>query len=269
MPRYSVDYTIDGYKCNYLAQGELAPPDVRCLLDGDDDLMRGRPWYEEGYTVADAPLPQAELREMALRLIGRLVRQAGAGELARLEDYHRQVSDAQHALVAQALGRIPDEAPDYFPLACIERRVSEVLQVPVRCFHKEVWRYGCSIRIVRPHSRDYNPLHRDAWIDRLRHGVNVYIPVAGSNALSSLSLLPRSHRWRECDTVRTGEGSIANGMAYTVPSIIRSTEPLAMVRPPVGEDEFLLFSPYMIHGGAVNFNDDITRISMEMRFWRA
>ncbi len=30
----------------------------------------------------------------------------------------------------------------------------------------------------------------------------------------------------------------------------------------------LLFSPYLIHGGAANREPDRTRVSLEMRFWR-
>jgi len=39
-------------------------------------------------------------------------------------------------------------------------------------------------------------------------------------------------------------------------------------RPNPGENEMLLFSPYLVHGGGYNFNTDMTRISLEMRFWR-
>ena len=41
-----------------------------------------------------------------------------------------------------------------------------------------------------------------------------------------------------------------------------------MVRPPVEENQVLVFSPYLVHGGAVNLNADVTRISLEVRFWR-
>jgi ectoine hydroxylase-related dioxygenase (phytanoyl-CoA dioxygenase family) len=41
-----------------------------------------------------------------------------------------------------------------------------------------------------------------------------------------------------------------------------------MIRPNPKPGEMLLFSPYLIHGGGVNFNKDITRVSLEMRFFR-
>jgi ectoine hydroxylase-related dioxygenase (phytanoyl-CoA dioxygenase family) len=39
-------------------------------------------------------------------------------------------------------------------------------------------------------------------------------------------------------------------------------------RPDPQAGEVLVFSPYLIHGGAMNFNSDVTRLSLEMRFWR-
>jgi ectoine hydroxylase-related dioxygenase (phytanoyl-CoA dioxygenase family) len=41
-----------------------------------------------------------------------------------------------------------------------------------------------------------------------------------------------------------------------------------MIRPNPSENEVLVFSPYLVHGGGYNTNIDITRISLEMRFWK-
>jgi ectoine hydroxylase-related dioxygenase (phytanoyl-CoA dioxygenase family) len=40
-----------------------------------------------------------------------------------------------------------------------------------------------------------------------------------------------------------------------------------LIRPNPKENEVMLFSPYLVHGGGYNFNADVTRISLEMRFW--
>jgi ectoine hydroxylase-related dioxygenase (phytanoyl-CoA dioxygenase family) len=40
------------------------------------------------------------------------------------------------------------------------------------------------------------------------------------------------------------------------------------IRPDPKIGEVLVFSPYLIHGGSVNLNDDTTRISIEVRLWR-
>jgi len=33
-------------------------------------------------------------------------------------------------------------------------------------------------------------------------------------------------------------------------------------------NQVLVFSPYLIHGGAVNLNSNETRISIEIRLWK-
>ena len=52
-----------------------------------------------------------------------------------------------------------------------------------------------------------------------------------------------------------------------MPTLVAAARPLHLLRPNLGTDEVLLFSPYLLHSGAVNLNNDQTRISLEMRFW--
>ncbi|MBC6611063.1 hypothetical protein H8B15_09020 [Hymenobacter sp. BT507] len=88
-----------------------------------------------------------------------------------------------------------------------------------------------------------------------------YFLVGSSTTDSSLTLAPESR------TERTSGGAIYNGTTYSVPALNGANEPLELVRPNPGPDEVLLFSPYLLHGGALNLNADATRISLEMRFW--
>jgi len=57
-----------------------------------------------------------------------------------------------------------------------------------------------------------------------------------------------------------------NGASYTIPAVVGAKRPLDVVRPNPTSDQVLVFSPYLIHGGAVNFDEAQTRISVEMRF---
>jgi ectoine hydroxylase-related dioxygenase (phytanoyl-CoA dioxygenase family) len=41
-----------------------------------------------------------------------------------------------------------------------------------------------------------------------------------------------------------------------------------MIRPNPMENQLMIFSPYLIHGCAINNNEDITRMSLEVRFIR-
>ena len=53
-----------------------------------------------------------------------------------------------------------------------------------------------------------------------------------------------------------------------MPSVVGAAHPLALERPDPAANEVLVFSPYLIHGGAYNQQPDRTRVSLEMRFWR-
>ena len=77
-----------------------------------------------------------------------------------------------------------------------------------------------------------------------------------------------SHLWNEKDIVVTRGGAYfpESGKKYSVDAILQSRQPLNMSRPDPATDEFILFSPYLIHGCSSNENADITRMSVEIRF---
>jgi len=99
--------------------------------------------------------------------------------------------------------------------------------------------------------------------------VNLYVPMAGSNERSSLTLVPGSHHWSESETARTVGGARINSVKFTVPSLVAASRPVRVLRPNPGNNEVLVFSPYTLHGGATNLNRDTTRVSLEIRLWRA
>lgn len=247
----------------------------RVLLDEDDNLIASTPWAAEGFTVQPFldPVDWGRLRDGLSELVRGLVRGAGkvqAGSFG-LEDYHRQVAadPALHAAVARQAGRgFPvDRLP--IDVARVIERIAEITGVsglhPVEPGSTE----GVfNLRLVRPQSGDNNPLHRDVWLDRLRNAVNLYVPLAGSDASSSLALVPGSHLWSEAEIARTESGALIDGVRYTVPSVVGARQELRAIRPDPRPNEVLVFSPYLIHGGATNPHPDRTRVSLEMRFWR-
>lgn len=271
MTQYRVEYTIDGTPCHYVVDGTRAEPSNQQLSLQDNDLTSDCTWHNDGFiTVAGLPNKTVDqLRSAVSLLIANAIQTVCDREPdVRLNHYHHLVNDNEHLLVAKELKKVPFIANDFFPLGLIDNYISAILNAPESCYNPDLQRHGCSIRIIRPQSHDYNPLHRDGWLDRLRNAVNVYIPIAGSNKLSSLPLIPGSHCWNESETTRTTNGCIVNQIPFTVASVISSTRPLEMNRPCIKDNETLIFSPYLIHGGAFNFNNDMTRISLEMRFWR-
>ncbi|MCA9603391.1 MAG: phytanoyl-CoA dioxygenase family protein [Polyangiales bacterium] len=265
-----MQFTIDGVVMNYDVVGPTEHGDDYVLLDRDENLISGLPWEQTGYTVAPflSPAENASVREAFRAIVRDMVHEAGGStdDAFTLEQYHTYVSDDVHAgVVRQIQGRIPlDRFP--VPLTRMEERISEIVERRVEMSRTATAGPAYWIRIVRPSRDDNNPLHRDVWLDRLRHNVNIYFPLAGSDANSSLCMVPGSHRWRESEITRTSAGATINGVSFSVPAVVGAAREIAATRPNPGPDEVLVFSPYLIHGGATNRNQDRTRVSLEVRF---
>jgi hypothetical protein len=259
----------------YDVQGEAGLTDGRVLLASDDDLTAGTTWAAEGYTVAEF-LPAAEqaaLREGLAQLVRRALADAGRLVPANFDvaHYHHVVGDDRDLHLAVVNRTKEYQQADFLPLpaALLERRVGELCGRSVQALNPWDNERFFHLRIIRPGKADNNPLHRDVWIPDYHNCLNIYVPVAGSTAQSSLTLVPGSHHWPENRTLRTATGAVSNGVRFTVPGVLGSAEPLDIIRPNPAPGEVLLFSPYLLHGGAVNLNEDETRISLEMRFWPA
>lgn len=270
-------YWIDGEGVRLSVQGRPCAVAPHRLIDAGDDLSAGCSWAELGFTVADFLPPDrfAALREGVLASVRDAVEQVLDRPCPgfRLDRYHHYCSDEDsHRQVIERLLRRAELTS--LPIAHeeIDARVSELCGKRVSCrVAGQIASGYFFVRLVRPASlavQDNNPPHRDAWLERLRDCLNIYVPLAGSNARSSMPVLPGSHLWCESRVARTEAGSEVNGRKFNVPSVLDGAEVVHMRRPPVGENQVLLFSPYLIHGGAVNLNDDLTRVSLEMRFWR-
>lgn len=266
---------LDGQPVAYRVEGApVAETSEQVLLAHDTDLSARAPWAGAGFAVVPGlPGPaQRQLQAGLAELLREALRTAGCPVAPDFDiaQYHQVVGDdpARHlAVIAQTkaygLARLP-VAP-----ALLEQLVSAACGQAVRAHNPNVDEAVFHLRIVRPHRSDQNPLHRDAWLPRYRNALNIYLPVAGSTAQSSLVLVPGSHYWPESAVERTAGGAIYHGVAYTVPGVLRPVRPLHPVRPNPGPDEVLVFSPYLLHGAAANLNADATRVSLEMRFWPA
>jgi hypothetical protein len=265
---------IEGKTLKYNVSGEIINGGDTVLLEQDDDLLHGQPWRDKGYTIlpflADGLFPK--IKEGMTDLIYEAVSEVVAVDRNKfsLESYHRVVNKSElHAQVVARtrLGWLSEHFP--VPLRLVEERIGEILGIPVTAYNTSIEKKLFFLRIIRPSgANDFNPPHRDVWLDRLRNCVNIYVPMSGSNKNSSLPLVEGSHLWKESEIWRTKEGGTINGLAYSVPSVVKASRPLNMIRPLPRDNEMILFSPYLIHGGGVNLNPDMTRTSIEIRFWR-
>jgi Phytanoyl-CoA dioxygenase (PhyH) len=265
---------INEHTVEYRIEGETGAPEPRVMLAQAIDLTAGTPWAAPGYTVAPflAHDEQLALRRGLENLVREFLAAAGRPVPADFDvsQYHQLVGDDRnlHLAVVDQIKEIRQERLP-LPAAVLEARVAELCGRPVQALNPWDGERFFHLRIVRPHRADNNPLHRDVWLPDYRDCVNIYVPVAGSTPDSSLTLVPGSHWWPENRTERTQDGAVYNGVRFTVPAVKGAAEPLNIIRPNPGPEEVLLFSPYLLHGGAVNLNPDATRISLEMRFWPA
>ncbi len=264
---------LDDGAVEYDVEGDVAYGPDEVLLARDDDLLAGTPFATSGFTVApflSEPLHDA-LVDGVRRLLHAAVARVSSADVPdfSLAGYHAAVDDALHARLVRETANLtwPNDALP-IPVAAVERRISEIVGVATVAVNPHISEQRFQLRVVRPGKTDNNPPHRDVWLDRLRHAVNVYVPLAGSGDRSSLPLVPGSHRWPESDIERTVAGAVVSGVQYTVPAVTGARRPLRLVRPRVGRNQVMVFTPYAIHGGGANFAADATRVSLELRFWR-
>ena len=232
------------------------------LLENDINLLQNTDFDNVGYSIFDIDnynhLLQTFLKTEIFKNTNKEV---------DLEKYHEVISDDEHTNILNSMPYKKHVNANIHLFAnYLECIVSNKLNKKVKIFNDDLW-----FRICRPtviYKNDFNPCHRDIYLDFYRNIVNIYLPVVGSNELSSLNIHPGSHKWNENKTYITNGGAYfkASNKKYSVDAIIASKQPLNMIRPNPNENQMMLFSPYLIHGCANNDNLDITRISLEVRF---
>ena len=253
-------------------QGERTFGPDALPLTGHHDLTARTHWKDTGYHVA--PFLAEDVYESfdsgVQNLFHAFFRQAGldVNHPAELANYHHYThsDDTLHlAVVDQAKWQPTQDFP--IAVAHVEERVSQLCGAPVRAVNPHNGEQAFHFRIVRPQQHDNNPFHRDVWLPEYHDAINIYVPLGGSNEHSSLTLVPGSHHWSEASVERTRRGAVVDGVRYNVPAVTDTQQEIRPIRPNPGRNEVLIFSPYLLHGGAVNLNEDLTRISLEMRFW--
>lgn len=233
-------------------------------LDSDINLLQKTEFNDTGFKVLNMDKYNDLLHVFIKNEISFIT-----GKNINLEQYHNVISNEEHAIILNKMPFKKDMYPDIKLFSeYLEKFVSEILKEPVKIFNDDLW-----IRICRPSSfcdNDYNPCHRDVYLDFYRNIVNIYIPIVGSNENSSLTLQSGSHNWNENETMVTTGGAFFKytNKKYSVDAIAASKQPLNMIRPNPTENQLMVFSPYLIHGCANNDNVNTTRISLEVRFIR-
>ena len=255
----------------YEVKGKPFVDDHTRLIDQDEDLTKHSNWHKKGFTIRKL-FDESTFNGFRQHITKILLRKFKNSEIIldanSICQYHTKIKNYdQHLAVVENTKLIGSaELSPYFEK--LEHLVSEICGIPVQSIKPLNNERVFHFRVVRPNQKDFNPLHKDGWMDELKGCINLYIPICGSNEKSSLILAEGSHLLTEDNFTRTKDGALMNDVQFNVPGLISSKKNLNFVKPNPGLNEILVFSPYLIHGGAMNLNTDETRISLEMRFWR-
>jgi hypothetical protein len=267
-----MEYHLNNKKVNYNPEGSKISGSDKVLLHQAIDLTNGKPWGKNGYLVNPllSDLAFEEFEKETKRLLLSLWKKSGLSILNdfKLDQYHTLAFNQN--LHLSAIEQTKSISITDFPVSIseIENRISEICETTLIAKNPFDKQSIFHFRIVRPNSNDNNPLHRDVWLEDYANCINLYIPIAGSNEFSSLCIIPGSHHWPESKVERTQEGALVDGTKFNVPAVTSIDGEYEIVRPNPKRNEVLVFSPYLIHGGAINLNQNQTRISIELRLWK-
>lgn len=267
-----MEYHLNQKKIIYYTEGPKTSGGEKILLHEAIDLTSGKPWGKNGYTVNQLFDKAAfeNFEEKTKQLLLSLWDKSGLSvpHDFHLDQYHTLAINQNLHLSAVEKTKLLSVSDFPVPILQIERRISEICETSLVAKNPFDNQSIFHFRVVRPNSNDNNPLHRDVWLEDYANCINVYIPVAGSNEHSSLTIIPGSHHWPENKIERTMEGAVIEGTKFNVPAVTKINGECEIVRPNPRRNEVLVFSPYLIHGGAVNLNPNQTRISIELRLWK-
>lgn len=270
-PRY-MKYRLGQKEIYYAADGSTTSGSDCVLLDKAVDLTSGKSWSSDGFTI-ETLFDENTFREFHQRTTEQLIslwKESGlpVANDFDLRKYHLLANEKKTHLAAVEKTKLLTVRDFPVPIQQVEERISEICQAPVIAKNPFDNQSVFHFRVVRPNSADNNPLHRDVWLEDYANCINLYIPIAGSDSNSSLVIIPKSHRWPENKIERTERGAVIGGVKFNVPAVTCIRGSYEIVRPDPKENEVLVFSPYLIHGGSVNLNSDQTRISIELRLWK-
>ena len=265
-------YTVNDITLSYDAVGSKSFGDNKVLLHDAVDLTKNASWHDRGFVIER--LFDETTNKDFFRATEHLLKSLWRRSILQFDDhlplheYHKVAKTKEQHLAAVEYTKLLDVSD--FPLGIqrIEQRIGEVCKAKLVARNPFDNQTIFHFRVIRPKSGDNNPLHRDVWLEDYADCINLYIPVCGSNERSSLIIVPGSHLWPESRVERTVAGAHINGVRFNVPAVTDITGDFNCVRPDPAPGEVLIFSPYLIHGGAVNLNDEQTRISIELRLWK-
>lgn len=262
--KYSLNNFLVDYKLN-----QESISDEKVPFPHVDLIHPNMSWYKKGFT--SILLSEAFMQNVRTKTLAYLQYCLQNTAVHALNDfpseYHVFFKEReQHLAFLNTVGKVLDPKRLGIDTHYLEKQVQKATGWKKNVTCTDV----CDIRVFRPYKgamMDNNPLHRDTWKKLVTNCVNMYIPICGNNEKSSLALIEGSHLWDRKLIERTKENAFFNNVQYGIPAVSKINKTFNVVRPVLKENEVLLFSSNMIHGGSINLNEELTRVSIEIRFW--
>ncbi len=269
-----VDFTLEGTRYSFPAEAARSRGKAETLFDERGLFGGAADWVANGVAVVDLLDPQ-EARLMAEGMAKRAARDlaelqpdlglAAATDALLAGRYHQVVGDSEihRQLVRRTANYCHDDLP--LPVTQIYARLGELIKAKLSPANPKLPTEIVTLRLSRPGSLDFNPPHKDVYLDFYRGTLNVWMPLLGCSESSTLPVVPGSHLWPEDQVERGATGNLFNKLRFNVPIVFGGPAPLAFVRPKVKLGQALVFTPNLVHGVAMNLTPDTTRMSLELR----
>ena len=263
----SLKYFIDSQKVNCTYKACIhEDASSKAVLLGDQNLLDKTEANKKGFSVLPSFSSDefTNLREYVLKALSqhfdcKITLEGVTKYISSLKDndfYAKMKSVYRQGFPVDNLEKISDKN--------ITEKISDLLGYKINPLTVD-GKQSVLIRIVRPFKYDFNPPHRDIYLNHLRNSINCFIPISGVNQYSSLALIENSHTWSEDSTIRTENSPIFNHRQFTVPAIISMADgaKLRMFRPVVPYGSVLIFSLYY-SWGSINTSNDANKSRAEV-----
>jgi hypothetical protein len=251
--------------------------DNRILSNLDNDIVYGQEWYESGFKVQNflSNDEYLRLRERVSDTIQKIIEKELNLKILdfEIDRYHEIVlNDNDHLKIVSKTRDLfhSDFSDSIFYLI---KKFEQILGFQLTDTRKnDGHKIHIIIRINRPNSNDFNPPHKDAY-EALDSGnpfnfVNFWIPISGVTSKSSLPIVPKSHLIPENEIERTLVGGVLGPNTYRVRLIKSWNKENTLIRSNIQYKDVLIFSPFLIHGLALNKEINLTRVALEFRLFK-
>jgi hypothetical protein len=251
--------------------------DNEVLSNSETDITHKLDWYDQGFTVEKFVSEDEfyKIKKGIENSIKKIIHTTLGTDVNgfELENYHKYVknNDEHFKIVSQTRDLFTKDF--VFDIDYLIPKLEKVLKIKLTDYDElNDYRSHIIVRINRPNSSDFNPPHKDMYEHYDGEGyipkfVNFWIPICGVNEESVLPICPYSHLIPENKILRTNNGSTVNDNKYRVRLIKSWGESTKLIRPKVINGEVLIFSSHLIHGLAVNNQNNTTRVALEFRLY--